>query len=153
MAYSINRTVVLGNLARDAESRSFANGGKVVNLRVATSEQWKDRTTGEKKERTEYHSVAVFSDFLCERAEGLRKGTRVYVEGQLQTRKWTDNQGQDRYSTEIVLQGPGAHLEACDTGRGRGGVSSAQQPHPGAHGGESSTGGWGNDDLDDDVPF
>jgi len=122
MAGSVNKVIIVGNLGRDPESRSFQNGGKVVNLRIATSESWKDRTSGEKKERTEWHSVAIFSEGLAGVAERfLRKGSKVYIEGQLQTRKWQDQQGQDRYSTEIVLQGPGATLTMLD-GPGGGGA-------------------------------
>ena len=106
MAGSVNKVILVGNLGRDPESRSFQNGGKVVNLRIATSESWKDRNSGEKKEKTEWHSVAIFNEGLANVAERfLRKGSKVYIEGQLQTRKWQDQQGQDRYSTEVVLQG------------------------------------------------
>ena len=111
MAGGINKVILVGNLGRDPESRSFSNGGKVVELRVATSESWKDRNSGEKKERTEWHTVKLFSEGLANVAERyLRKGSKVYLEGQLQTRKWQDQQGQDRYSTEIVLQGFDAKL-------------------------------------------
>ena len=102
----VNKVILVGNLGQDPQSRSFQNGGKVVNLRIATSETWKDRNTGERKERTEWHSVAIFNEGLANTAERyLRKGSKVYIEGQLQTRKWQDNNGQDRYTTEIVLQG------------------------------------------------
>ena len=133
MAGSVNKVILVGNLGADPEVRSFQNGGKVCNLRIATSESWKDRMTGEKKEKTEWHSVAIFSEGLAGVAERfLRKGSKVYVEGKLQTRKWQDNNGNDRYSTEVVLQGPGAVLTMLDgPGGGQGG------------GGGSSSGGWG----------
>ena len=115
MAGSVNKVILVGNLGRDPESRSFQNGGKVVNLRIATSENWKDRNTGERKEKTEWHSVAIFSEGLANIAERyLRKGSKVYIEGQLQTRKWQDQNGQDRYSTEVVLQGFGSTLTMLD---------------------------------------
>ncbi len=106
MAGSVNKVIIVGNLGRDPESKAFQNGGKVVNLRVATSESWKDKMSGERKEKTEWHSVAIFNEGLANVAEKyLRKGSKVYIEGALQTRKWQDAQGQDKYSTEIVLQG------------------------------------------------
>lgn len=136
MAGSVNKVILVGNLGRDPESRSFQNGGKVVNLRIATSETWKDRATGERRERTEWHSVAIFNEGLARTAEQyLRKGSKVYIEGQLQTRKWQDQSGQDRYSTEVVLQGFNSQLVMLD-GRGEGGGG----------GGRSSGGGWGDDD-------
>ncbi len=123
MAGSVNKVILVGNLGRDPESRSFQNGGKVVNLRIATSESWKDRNSGEKKEKTEWHSVAIFNEGLANVAERfLRKGSKVYIEGQLQTRKWQDQQGQDRYSTEVVLQGFNSVLTMLDgPGGGAGG--------------------------------
>mgnify|MGYP000206317816 CR=1 FL=1 len=121
MAGSLNKVMLIGNLGRDPEVRSFQNGGKVCNLRIATSETWKDRNTGERREKTEWHSVAIFSEGLVRVCEQyLRKGSKVFVEGQLQTRKWQDQNGQDRYSTEIVLQGIGGTLTMLD-GRGEGG--------------------------------
>ncbi|WP_037253698.1 single-stranded DNA-binding protein [Roseobacter sp. SK209-2-6] len=123
MAGSLNKVMLIGNLGRDPEVRSFQNGGKVCNLRIATSETWKDRNTGERRERTEWHSVAIFNEGLVRVAEQyLRKGSKVYIEGQLQTRKWQDQSGQDRYSTEVVLQGFGSTLTMLD-GRGEGGGS------------------------------
>jgi len=123
MAGSVNKVILIGNLGRDPEVRSFQNGGKVCNLRIATSENWKDRNTGERRERTEWHSVAIFSEGLVRVAEQyLRKGSKVYIEGQLQTRKWQDQSGNDRYSTEVVLQGFGSTLTMLD-GRGEGGGS------------------------------
>lgn len=143
MAGSVNKVILVGNLGRDPESRSFQNGGKVVNLRVATSEQWKDRNTGERKDRTEWHSVAIFNEALAGVAERyLRKGSKVYLEGQLQTRKWTDQQGQERYSTEVVLQGFNAVMVLLD--RAEGGGSGGGGGAMGGAGG--SGGGWGDDD-------
>jgi single-strand DNA-binding protein len=105
MAGSVNKAIILGNLGRDPEVRSFPNGGKVCNLRIATSETWKDKTTGERKERTEWHSVAIMNEPLVRVAEQyLRKGSKVYIEGQLETRKWQDQAGNDKYATEIVLR-------------------------------------------------
>jgi single-strand DNA-binding protein len=134
----VNKVILVGNLGQDPQSRSFQNGGKVVNLRIATSETWKDRTTGERKERTEWHSVAIFNEGLANTAERyLRKGSKVYIEGQLQTRKWQDNNGQDRYTTEIVLQGFNGSMVMLDGG-GQGGG--------GGFGGGSRSGGgdeWG----------
>ncbi|MBA4761928.1 single-stranded DNA-binding protein [Sphingomonas sp.] len=141
MAGSVNKVILVGNLGRDPESRSFSNGGKVVELRVATSESWKDRNSGEKKERTEWHTVKLFSEGLANVAERyLRKGSKVYLEGQLQTRKWQDQQGQDRYSTEIVLQGFDAKLVMLDgPGGGQGGGM-------GGGGGGRGADDWGGGD-------
>lgn len=112
---SVNKVILIGNLGADPESRSFQNGGKVVNLRIATSESWKDKSSGERKERTEWHTVAVFNEGLATVAEKyLRKGSKVYIEGALQTRKWQDQSGSDRYSTEIVLQGFNSVLTMLD---------------------------------------
>jgi single-strand DNA-binding protein len=139
MAGSVNKVILVGNLGRDPESRSFQNGGKVVNLRIATSETWKDRATGERKEKTEWHSVAIFNENLARTAEQyLRKGSKVYIEGTLQTRKWQDANGGDKYSTEIVLQNFGGTLVMLDGREGGGGGG-------GSRGGGSS-GGWGEDD-------
>ncbi len=141
MAGSVNKVILVGNLGRDPESRAFQNGGKVVELRIATSESWKDRNSGERKEKTEWHTVKIFSEGLANVAERyLRKGSKVYLEGQLQTRKWQDQSGADRYSTEIVLQGFNAQMVLLDgPGGGQGG---------GMGGGRSSGGGddWGADD-------
>ena len=145
MAGSVNKVILVGHLGRDPESRSFQNGGKVVNLRIATSETWKDKSTGERKEKTEWHSVAIFNEGLAKTAEQyLRKGSKVYLEGQLQTRKWQDQSGADKYSTEIVLQGFNCQLVMLDGPNGGSGDSrrgERQQPSdPFA-------------DLDDDVGF
>ncbi|APX14591.1 single-stranded DNA-binding protein Ssb [Phaeobacter inhibens] len=141
MAGSVNKVILIGNLGRDPEVRSFQNGGKVCNLRIATSETWKDRNTGERREKTEWHSVAIFSEGLVRVAEQyLRKGSKVYIEGQLQTRKWQDQSGQDRYSTEVVLQGIGGTLTMLD-GRNEGGQGGGQGGG-GSYGGGSG-GGYG----------
>lgn len=144
MAGSVNKVILVGNLGRDPESRSFQNGGKVVNLRIATSEQWKDRNTGERRDKTEWHSVAIFSEGLANVAERyLRKGSKVYIEGQLQTRKWTDNAGVEKYSTEIVLQGFNAVLVMLD---GPGGGDRAGGGGSAMGAGAGGSGGWGDDD-------
>lgn len=115
MSGSVNKAVIIGNLGKDPEIRSTQDGKAICNMTVATSESWKDRNTGERKERTEWHRVVVFNDGLARVAEKyLRKGSKVYIEGQIQTRKWTDKDGQDRYSTEIVLQGFGSTLTMLD---------------------------------------
>ncbi len=115
MAGSVNKCIIVGNLGADPEIKSFQNGGKLANLRIATSESWKDRQTGDRKERTEWHSIAIMGEGLVGVAERfLRKGSKVYIEGQLRTRKWQDQGGNDRYSTEVVLQGPGAVLTMLD---------------------------------------
>ncbi|WP_308815067.1 single-stranded DNA-binding protein [Sphingomonas sp. GV3] len=149
MAGSVNKVILVGNLGRDPESRSFQNGGKVVNLRIATSESWKDRNTGERKEKTEWHSVAIFNEGLANVAERfLRKGSKVYIEGQLQTRKWQDQQGNDKYSTEIVLQGFNSVLTMLDgpgggQGGGGGGRSGGDEWGCGDDFGGGSSGGFG----------
>jgi len=164
MAGSVNKVILVGNLGRDPEVRSFQNGGKVVNLRIATSANWKDRTTGERKERTEWHSVAIFSEPLGRIAEQyLRKGSKVYIEGQLETRKWQDQSGQDRYTTEIVLRPYRGELTLLDSAGGSGGGgggSSYDEDRGGGYGGGSgsygggtSGGGGGRSDLDDEIPF
>lgn len=169
MAGSVNKVILIGNLGRDPEVRTFQNGGKVCNLRIATSENWKDRNTGERKERTEWHSVAIFSEGLVRVAEQyLRKGSKVYLEGQLQTRKWQDQSGQDRYSTEVVLQGFGSTLTMLD-GRGEGGGGGGgygggqgggydSGPQDDRYGSGGSGGGGGQSapssrDMDDEIPF
>jgi single-strand DNA-binding protein len=138
MAGSVNKVILVGNLGRDPESRSFQNGGKVVELRIATSENWKDKNSGERKEKTEWHTVKVFNEGLANVAERyLRKGSKVYIEGALATRKWQDPQGQDRYSTEIVLQGFNSVLTMLDGAPGAGGGA--------AGGGGRDEFGGGND--------
>lgn len=127
MAGSLNKVQIIGNLGRDPEIRSFANGGKVCNLRIATSETWKDKDTGEKREKTEWHSVAIFQEGLVRIAEQyLQKGSTVYIEGKLQTRKWQDQSGADKYSTEIVLQGFDGVLTMLG-GKAEGGAQSGDQ--------------------------
>jgi single-strand DNA-binding protein len=168
MAGSLNKVMIIGNLGADPEVRSFQNGGRVCNIRVATTENWKDRATGERKEKTEWHSVAIFSEGLVGVAEQyLRKGSKVYLEGKLQTRKWQDQSGNDRYTTEVVLQGPGAVMTMLDGAPGGGGGGGGQRGggsqgggwnQGGSNGGGgqrggSSGGGSNYDDLDDDIPF
>jgi single-strand DNA-binding protein len=151
MAGSVNKVILIGNLGRDPEVRSFPNGGKVVNLRVATSETWRDKQTGERKERTEWHSVAIFNENLGRVAEQyLRKGSKVYLEGQLETRKWQDQSGQDRYSTEVVLRQFRGELTLLE-GRGEagGGGSDYDQDRGGSLG--DSRGSAAS--LDDEIPF
>lgn len=146
---SVNKVILVGNLGADPETKSFANGGKVCNLRIATSETWKDKNSGERKEKTEWHSVAIFSEGLADVADRyLKKGSKVYIEGKLQTRKWQDQSGNDRYSTEIVLQGFDAKLVMLD-GLGGGERGSSNR----SSGGDSGGGAPAQRDLDDDVPF
>lgn len=175
MAGSVNKVILIGNLGQDPEVKSFQNGGRIANLRIATSENWKDRNTGERKERTEWHTVVLQSDGLVGVAERyLRKGSKVYIEGQLRTRKWQDQSGNDRYTTEISV-GVGGSLTMLDgaPGGGSGGGQrgggewdqSSGGRSSGGMGGGSSSGGWGGssggnapaggfgDDLDDDIPF
>ena len=178
MAGSVNKVILIGNLGQDPEVKSFQNGGRIANLRIATSESWKDRQTGERKERTEWHTVVLQSEGLVGVAERyLRKGSKVYIEGQLRTRKWQDQSGNDRYTTEVSVGGIGGVMTMLDGapgggggqrgggggddwgGGGRGGSSggsgrgsSWNQGGGGSSGGASSGGGFG-DDLDDDIPF
>ncbi len=158
MAGSVNKVILVGNLGRDPEVRTFQNGGKVCNLRIATSENWKDRNTGERRERTEWHSVAIFSEPLARIAEQyLKKGSKVYIEGQLETRKWQDQSGQDRYSTEVVLRPYRGELTLLDSrgGSGGGGGGYDDRDHD-PYGGGGSGGGNpapGGQDLDDEIPF
>lgn len=143
---SLNKVCLIGNLGADPETRTFANGGKVCNLRLATSEKWKDKD-GNPQERTEWHTVAVFGDGLAGVADRyLRKGSKVYIEGKLATRKWADQNGNDRYSTEVVLQGPGAVLTMLDGPQGGGERGERKQPY-------NEPQGDGFDDLDDDIAF
>jgi single-strand DNA-binding protein len=171
MAGSVNKVIIVGNLGRDPEVRSFPNGGKVVNLRIATSETWRDKASGERKERTEWHSVAIFNEALGKIAEQyLKKGSTVYIEGQLETRKWQDQSGADRYTTEVVLRqfrGELTLLGGRDGGSGGssgggyedrgggddfgGGQSSGSSG--GSRGGASGGGGGSRPDLDDEIPF
>ncbi|MGV6840523.1 MAG: single-stranded DNA-binding protein [Planktomarina sp.] len=173
MAGSVNKVILIGNLGQDPEVRNFQNGGKVCNLSIATSETWKDRNTGERRERTEWHRVAIFSEPLVRVAEQyLRKGSKVYIEGQLETRKWQDQSGQDRYTTEVTLRPYRSELTMLD-GRGDnagaqgGGGYMADQSGGGYGGGNSGYGNGGPSsggnsgysspapagDLDDEIPF
>jgi single-strand DNA-binding protein len=154
MAGSVNKVILVGNLGADPEVKSFQNGGKVCNLRIATSESWKDRMSGERKERTEWHSVSIFSEGLAGVAERfLRKGSKVYVEGQLRTRKWQDQSGNDRYTTEVVLQGPGAVLTMLDGAPGAGGGYGGGRSSGASSGGggdwSGGSSGFGGGDYDD----
>lgn len=171
MAGSVNKVILVGNLGADPEVKSFQNGGRLCNLRVATSESWKDKSSGEQRERTEWHQVVLRSDGLVGVAERfLRKGSKVYLEGQLQTRKWQDQQGNDRYSTEVSIGGFDGKLVMLDGAKGGsgggsgGGASSGGGWNQGGggsqdSGGSSGGGGWNqgggglDNDLDDDVPF
>ncbi len=176
MAGSVNKVILIGNLGQDPEVKSFQNGGRIANLRIATSENWKDRATGERKERTEWHTVVLQSDGLVGVAEKyLRKGSKVYIEGQLRTRKWQDASGNDRYTTEISVGGVGGVLTMLDGapggGQGGGMGGGGQRSGGGGDWGGGSGGGQrsgGNDfgggagggsrggfadDLDDDIPF
>ena len=163
MAGSVNKVILIGNLGRDPEVRSFQNGGKVCNLRIATSENWKDKATGERREKTEWHSVSIFSEPLARIAEQyLRKGSKVYIEGKLQTRKWQDQSGADRYSTEVVLQGYDGTLTMLDGrndgGNGGGGGSMGGGNYGGGQedrfSGPSEPQQMGNNsDFDDEIPF
>lgn len=165
MAGSVNKVILIGNLGRDPEVRTFQNGGKVCNLRIATSETWKDRNTGERRERTEWHSVAIFSEPLARVAEQyLRKGSKVYIEGQLETRKWQDQSGQDRYSTEVVLRPYRSELTMLDgrAGGGSGGSGGFDGGDPGYGGGDDGGFGGGSSPqgggrsgggIDDEIPF
>ena len=174
MAGSVNKVIIVGNLGRDPEVRNFQNGGKVVNLRVATTENWRDKSSGEKKERTEWHSVAIFDENIGKVAEQyLRKGSSVYLEGQIETRKWQDQSGADKYTTEIVLRPfrstmtmlGGRNDGGSGGGSGGGGYSDDRDGYEGGgSSGGSSGGGYrsgggnapasgGRPDMDDEIPF
>ena len=166
MAGSVNKVILVGNLGRDPEIRRMNNGDPVCNLSVATSEQWRDKSSGERREKTEWHRVVIFNDNLSKVAENyLKKGSKVYIEGQLHTRKWTDQNGQEKYSTEVVLQRFRGELQMLD-GKGEGGGSyegSSSGGYDNNFGGGSSGGGsrqmdgpkedFRNNDLDDEIPF
>ena len=168
MAGSVNKVILVGNLGRDPEVRRLNDGNPVVNLRIATSETWKDKASGERKEKTEWHSVVIFNENLARVAEQyLKKGSKVYVEGQLQTRKWQDQSGQEKYTTEVVLQRFRGELTILDS-RGGGGASEYGEEEPGqvSRGGDfgrgspmerrpaaAPSGGSRLNDLDDDIPF
>ena len=159
MAGSVNKVILVGNLGRDPEIRSLQDGARVANLSLATSESWRDKNSGERREKTEWHRVVIFNDRLVDVVERfLRKGSKIYVEGQLQTRKWTDQNGQDRYSTEVVLQRYRGELTMLDSrgGGGGGGSSgdfSADDPGRDSSGGGTSGGQSFGGDLDDEIPF
>lgn len=172
MAGSVNKVILVGNLGRDPETRRTQDGRPIVNLRIATTETWRDKNSGERREKTEWHTVVIFNEVLCRVAEQyLRKGSKVYIEGQLQTRKWQDQSGSDRYSTEVVVQGFNGNLTMLD---GRSGPSSGMQESGqsdygggydeprggGSYGGGSSGGSSGggaaggfDKTLDDEIPF
>lgn len=172
MSGSVNKVILVGNVGKDPETRTMTNGGKVVEIRLATSETWKDRNSGERQEKTEWHSIQVFSEGLIGVVEQyVRKGTKLYVEGQIQTRKYQGQDGQDKYTTEIILRGPGSVLTMI-SGRGegegsgggdysgggqRGGGNSGGGQRSGGNAGGGQRGGNGGggqrDDFDDDVPF
>lgn len=182
MAGSVNKVILIGNLGADPEIKSFQNGGKIANIRIATSEQWKDRMTGERKERTEWHNVVINGEGLVGVVERyLKKGSKVYIEGSLRTRKWQDRDGNDRYTTEVVIAGMGGNLTMLDGAPGGGGGGSRGGGGEDSWGGGGGSGGGWNqggggssggspgggfggggsgggrppfdDDLDDDVPF
>ena len=166
MAGSVNKVILVGNLGRDPEIRTMQNGGRVANLSLATSETWRDRQSGERREKTEWHRVVIFNDNLVDVAEKyLRKGSKIYVEGQLQTRKWQDQSGQDRYSTEVVLQRFRGELTMLDGRRDdtamAGEPAAGARVEPGDYGGDDGggggggggSGGGGGGDFDDDIPF
>ena len=170
MAGSVNKVILVGNLGKDPETRTFANGGKVVSFSLATSENWKDRASGERKEKTEWHNISIFSEGLAGVAERfLRKGSKVYLEGQLETRKWQDQSGNDRYTTDVVLRNFNSSMVLLDGreggGGGGGGRSYDDASSDGGGFGGSAQGGGGtrtqsrpqpaafDTDLDDDVPF
>ena len=181
MAGSVNKVIIIGNLGRDPEVRTFQNGGKIVNLRIATSETWRDKSSGERKERTEWHQIAIFDENLGKIAEQyLRKGSTVYIEGALETRKWQDQSGQDRYTTEVVLRqfrgeltllggrgegggggGQGGYDDrsggyddyGSSQGQGGGGSSGARGGYGGGASGGGAQGGGRASDMDDEIPF
>lgn len=150
MAGSVNKVILIGNLGRDPEVRTTQSGTKVANLSIATSDSWKDRNTGERREKTEWHRVVIFGNLADIAERYLKKGSKVYVSGQLQTRKWQDQSGQDKYTTEVVLQGYGGELTMLDSrggGDGGGGDYGSSEP---------SGGGWDSGppgDMDDEIPF
>lgn len=152
MAGSINKVILVGNLGADPEIRATKDGRPIANLSVATSESWKDKNTGERKEKTEWHRVVIFNEGLTKIAEQyLRKGSKVYLEGQLQTRKWQDQNGQDKYSTEVVLQGYNGNLTMLDSRQGGGDSFQAAAPASGAV--EDMSGGASSPDMNDEIPF
>jgi single-strand DNA-binding protein len=161
MAGSVNKVILIGNLGADPEIRRTQDGRPIANLRVATSESWRDKATGERKEKTEWHRVVIFSEGLAKIAEQyLKKGSKVYLEGSLQTRKWQDQSGQDRYSTEVVLQGFNATLTMLDRAGGGGASESYDSDNFGSSGPAPrekkpamAAAGGKRDDMDDEIPF
>jgi len=164
MAGSVNKVILVGNLGKDPEIRRTQDGRPIANLSVATSESWRDKATGERKEKTEWHRVVIFNEGLCKIAEQyLKKGAKVYLEGQLQTRKWTDQSGVEKYSTEVVLQGFNSNLTMLDGRGGAGGSFGSDDQSGGDFGGSGPSSaprravaagaGTRNSDMDDDIPF
>lgn len=171
MAGSVNKVILVGNVGNDPEIRTFGNGGKVANLSIATSESWRDKSSGEKREKTEWHRVAIFNDGLVGIVERyVKKGTKLYIEGKLQTRKWQDRDGNDKYTTEVVLQGFGGNLTLLDSrsgggsGGGQGGGGGGYNQDRGGYGNNMNQGGGSRSasamegpaqdfDLDDEIPF
>ena len=156
MAGSVNKVILVGNLGRDPETRQMQDGNSVANLSLATSESWRDKNTGERREKTEWHRVVIFNERLVEVAQKyLRKGSKIYIEGQLQTRKWTDQSGVEKYSTEVVLQRFRGELQMLDrAGEGGGGGEDYDQGQPLGGGSVGSDGGTpSGGSLDDDIPF
>ena len=154
MAGSVNKVILVGNLGRDPEVRTMQNGGKVCNLSVATSERWRDKGSGEQQERTEWHRVVIFDDRLVDVAERyLQKGAKIYLEGELQTRKWQDQSGQERYTTEVVLRRFRGQLTMLDSRGGTGGESYSQDMGPSGGAPSGPMGGPPGDDMDDEIPF
>jgi single-strand DNA-binding protein len=158
MAGSVNKVILVGNLGRDPEIRRLNSGDPVCNLSVATSESWKDKQSGERKEKTDWHRVVIFNPNLCDVAEKyLKKGSKVYLEGQLQTRKWQDQSGQDKYSTEVVIQRFRGDLQMLDSrgegGGGYGGGSGGGDDYSSYNQGGDTGGGGGGGDIDDEIPF
>ena len=161
MAGSVNKVILVGNLGRDPETRTFQNGGKVCNFAIATSENWKDKNTGERQERTQWHNIAIFSEPIARIAEQyLKKGSKVYIEGQLETRKWQDQSGNDRYSTEVVLKGYNGTMTMLDSRAESAALSSNQNNYSSENestnldtGSSNSSQSEGIGDLDDEIPF
>lgn len=161
MSGHVNRVILVGNLGADPEVRRTQDGRPIANLRIATSETWRDKATGERKEKTEWHRVVIFNEGLCRVAEQyLRKGAKVYIEGQLQTRKWTDQSGVEKYSTEVVIKGYGDTLTMLDGPRSDGGEPEAENSYARAHGkaratapGRETGGPLRPSDMDDEIPF
>ncbi len=154
MAGSVNKVILVGNIGRDPEIRSFQNGGRVASFSLATSENWKDKATGERKERTEWHRISILNDKLVEIVERyVKKGSKLYIEGQLETRKWTDKDGQEKYTTEVVLRPYRGELTLLDSANRGGGNLPPPPSEEQAFGSSSGGTGGGTSDLDDSIPF